>query len=155
MDGLCRAVGGPGLADDASLATNAGRRAQHDALDVRLAKWCAEQDADAAVELLWADGVPVAKVVLPHEQALNPQLQATGWFTTLQHPVTGANVHGGFPAIFGLGPSPAELHRAPPPTLGQHNHEVLSSVLGLDDDEIAELVADGVIGTEVGGGSAW
>jgi crotonobetainyl-CoA:carnitine CoA-transferase CaiB-like acyl-CoA transferase len=37
--------------------------------------------------------------------------------------------------------------RRPTPTLGQHNHEVLSSVLGLTDDEIAELEAQRVIGT--------
>ena len=38
------------------------------------------------------------------------------------------------------------LHRATP-TLGQDNHDVLSRVLGLGDDEIATLEADGVIGT--------
>ena len=33
----------------------------------------------------------------------------------------------------------------PAPLLGQHNHEVLAE-LGLTDDEIAELEAEGVIG---------
>jgi hypothetical protein len=33
--------------------------------------------------------------------------------------------------------------------LGQHNHELLSE-LGLSDDEIAELEADGVIGRAPG-----
>jgi crotonobetainyl-CoA:carnitine CoA-transferase CaiB-like acyl-CoA transferase len=36
--------------------------------------------------------------------------------------------------------------RSPPPTLGQHNDEVLGGVLGLSDDEIRGLRADGVIG---------
>ena len=31
--------------------------------------------------------------------------------------------------------------------LGQHNHEILDRLLGLSDDEIAELEADGLIGT--------
>ena len=35
----------------------------------------------------------------------------------------------------------------PAPTLGEHNHEVLSGILGLSDDEIAQLEADKVIGT--------
>ena len=35
----------------------------------------------------------------------------------------------------------------PAPTLGQHNHEVLSGVLGLDDAEIARLAEKKVIGT--------
>jgi crotonobetainyl-CoA:carnitine CoA-transferase CaiB-like acyl-CoA transferase len=38
------------------------------------------------------------------------------------------------------------LHR-PPPTLGEHNEEVLSDRCGLTDDELARLAAGGVIGT--------
>jgi crotonobetainyl-CoA:carnitine CoA-transferase CaiB-like acyl-CoA transferase len=37
--------------------------------------------------------------------------------------------------------------RTPSPTLGQHNHEVLSEVLGLDDAEIRRLEEQQVIGT--------
>ncbi|MBB4365282.1 crotonobetainyl-CoA:carnitine CoA-transferase CaiB-like acyl-CoA transferase [Bradyrhizobium sp. CIR18] len=33
------------------------------------------------------------------------------------------------------------------PTLGQHNEEILSGLLGLSDAEIARLVKDGMIGT--------
>jgi hypothetical protein len=33
------------------------------------------------------------------------------------------------------------------PTLGQHNHDVLSGVLGLSDTEIVELERDEIIGT--------
>jgi hypothetical protein len=38
--------------------------------------------------------------------------------------------------------------------LGEHNAEVLRDVLGLSDDEIQQLEADGVIGTKVAGGMA-
>ena len=74
---------------------------------------------------------------------------------TVDHPVTGPTVHGGFPARFSAGPAPADLHRSAPPTLGQHNHQVLSEVLGLGDDEIAALSRDGIIGTKPEGGTAW
>jgi crotonobetainyl-CoA:carnitine CoA-transferase CaiB-like acyl-CoA transferase len=64
-------------------------------------------------------------------------------------------VHSGFPAIFSAGPAPQSLHTAPPPTLGQHNREVLGG-LGLSEADIAELEAAGVIGTDPGrGGLAW
>ena len=36
---------------------------------------------------------------------------------------------------------------APAPTLGQHTDEVLRDELGIDDDELARLEAEHVIGT--------
>jgi crotonobetainyl-CoA:carnitine CoA-transferase CaiB-like acyl-CoA transferase len=39
--------------------------------------------------------------------------------------------------------------RSAPPTLGEHNREILLDVLGLTDAEIAELSRDGIIGTEM------
>ena len=44
---------------------------------------------------------------------------------------------------FSAGPN--QFHRNPAPLLGQHNHELLAEI-GLSDDEVAELEAQGVIG---------
>ena len=41
---------------------------------------------------------------------------------------------------------PDRVHRQPAPLLGQHNREVLAG-LGLSDNDIDELQAQGVIGT--------
>ena len=114
--GLCRALGEPDWASAADLQTMAGRRAAHDAIDEALSTWCAPRDADAIVDALWAAGVPAAKVVLPHEQASNPQLLARQYFTTVTHPVTGENLHGGFPGDV-LGGSGAGR---PPPRATAH-----------------------------------
>ena len=35
--------------------------------------------------------------------------------------------------------------RTPAPTMGQHSFEVLSELLGVDPEHIAELMADGAI----------
>jgi crotonobetainyl-CoA:carnitine CoA-transferase CaiB-like acyl-CoA transferase len=37
--------------------------------------------------------------------------------------------------------------RRPPPTLGQHNAEVLTELCGLAEADLERLTADGVIGT--------
>jgi crotonobetainyl-CoA:carnitine CoA-transferase CaiB-like acyl-CoA transferase len=36
-------------------------------------------------------------------------------------------------------------YRLPPPTLGQHTEEVLRGLLGMDEERIARLRADGVV----------
>ena len=39
--------------------------------------------------------------------------------------------------------------RRPPPTLGEHNREILAGILGLSSAEIDQLARDGIIGTEM------
>ena len=101
------------------------------------AEWCATRKADEIVEALWARGLPVAKVMQPHDQADIPQLVARGFFETVDHPVTGAARHPTLP--FALG---SRVHRRHAPLLGEHTAEVL----GLTDGDVAQLEADGVIG---------
>ena len=39
--------------------------------------------------------------------------------------------------------------RSTPPTLGEHNREILGGLLGLSDAELDQLTRDGIIGTEM------
>ena len=63
----------------------------------------------------------------------------------MKHPVTGETRYPSFPAIFSG--FERDLHRTPPPTLGQHNREILQGDLGLSDAEVARLEAEQIIGT--------
>jgi crotonobetainyl-CoA:carnitine CoA-transferase CaiB-like acyl-CoA transferase len=133
----------PFWAMDPDLLARAGRRLAHDAIDRHLAEWCAERKADEVVDLLWDAGVPVAKVLQPHEQATLPPLLHRGFFEDVEHPVTGSSRHGSLPMRLSRGPE--RLHRRHAPLLGEHNDEVLRA-LGLTDAELAQLEADGVTG---------
>jgi crotonobetainyl-CoA:carnitine CoA-transferase CaiB-like acyl-CoA transferase len=141
---LTEALDKPDWALDPSLSTERGRRAQHDLIDARLAQWCALRSGDEIVELLWAAGVPVAKVMQPHRQMELAQLRERGFFEYVGHPVNIAAPHSTLPVRLANGPD--SFHRSPAPLLGEHNHELLCA-LGLNDDEIAALEHDGVIGT--------
>jgi crotonobetainyl-CoA:carnitine CoA-transferase CaiB-like acyl-CoA transferase len=142
--GLVDALGSPEWAADPALRTHAGRRAQHDLLDEKLAAWAAEQDLDKAVELLVAAGVPAAPAVDPRRTSEHPQFRARRYYEEMDHPTVGTHLYPSSPFRF------ASVDRwllTPPPTFGQHNHEILRE-LGLSDDEIAELEASDLIGTK-------
>ncbi|MDG4668557.1 CoA transferase [Mycobacterium sp. 236(2023)] len=141
--GLCDALGDPEWAT-ADLAAAEGRRAHHDLIDRHLSAWCAERSRDQIVETLWGNGVPVAKVLQPHRQTEIPQLAARAFFEAVEHPVNPATPHSTLPFRSTRGPD--RVHTAPAPLLGQHNHQILGE-LGLTEEEIGRLEADGVIGT--------
>jgi crotonobetainyl-CoA:carnitine CoA-transferase CaiB-like acyl-CoA transferase len=63
----------------------------------------------------------------------------------MKHPVTGETRYPSFPATFSA--FERDLHRTPPPTLGQHNREILQGDLGLSDAEVAHLETAKIIGT--------
>jgi crotonobetainyl-CoA:carnitine CoA-transferase CaiB-like acyl-CoA transferase len=128
---------------DPSLSTAASRREQHDIIDEHLADWCAQRTGDEIVERLWDAGVPVGKVMQPHRQTELPQLAFRRFFEDVGHPVNAPAKHSTLP--FKLSRGPDRVHARPAPLLGEHNRELLSE-LGLTDDEITELEADGVIG---------
>jgi crotonobetainyl-CoA:carnitine CoA-transferase CaiB-like acyl-CoA transferase len=141
--GLCEAVERGDWVTDPELSTTAGRRTRHDDIDEHLAVWCGGRTGDDIVDTLWEHGVPVAKVMQPHRQTEIPQLAARGFFEDVGHPVNARTPHSTLPFTFSRGPE--RVHAEPAPLLGQHNHELLTE-LGLTQEEIADLEAQGVIG---------
>jgi crotonobetainyl-CoA:carnitine CoA-transferase CaiB-like acyl-CoA transferase len=144
---LVREVGHATWAADEQLANSGGRQDRHDELDAVLAKWCEGRTADDIVEALWPVGVPVAKVMMAHEQAELAQLSARGFFEEVDHPVTGRGRYS-TDAMVRSNESPANPSRRAP-LLGEHNADVLCELGGLSREEVAQLEADGVISTQV------
>jgi crotonobetainyl-CoA:carnitine CoA-transferase CaiB-like acyl-CoA transferase len=113
--------------------------------EVDPAEWFAHQDPALVTERLAAAGIPAAVVVSPSLVTENPQLTARGFLQRLNHPRTGPGLYPCPP--FTPPDGVARWLRRTPPTLGQHNREVLAELCGLTDADIDRLAADGVIGT--------
>lgn len=139
---LVTAVGEPAWALDPALASASGRRAAEDTVDEHIQQWCALRTADEVIDVLWTAGVPVAAVRMPHAPERR-QLDARGFYESVVQPGVGTVEIAGLPVRFPATPGPA--HRSPAPLLGEHNHDVLTRVLGMDPAEIAELEADGTL----------
>jgi crotonobetainyl-CoA:carnitine CoA-transferase CaiB-like acyl-CoA transferase len=140
---LRNALDDPAWAADAAYETARGRRLDQDSIDEALAVWCRERSADEIVGLLWAAGVPVAKVTQPHRQPELSQLAVRGFFEELDHPVAPPARFATLPMTFARGPR--QLHRRHAPLLGEHTAELLHEI-GLSEVEIEALEREGVIG---------
>ncbi|HLN17247.1 MAG TPA: CoA transferase [Acidimicrobiales bacterium] len=139
---LVEVLGHPAWADRPELGTEAGRRAAHDEIDAGLGAWSSARPAEDQAEELSRAGVPAAVVIAARDMVHNPQLLHRRLFETEDHPVTGPHEIPIMP--FRLRGVPTWLRRTSP-TLGEHNDEVLGE-LGLDQEEIVRLVAEGVVG---------
>lgn len=137
-------MGRPAWCDD-SLATLPGRRERGDEIDSHLAAWFADRERDPTVELLASVGVPAAPVVSPSLVTDNPQLRDRGFFESLTHSRIGQALYPTPP--FALLTDQREWLLRPPPTLGEHNEEVLRDQCGLTDQDLEPLAASAVIGT--------
>jgi crotonobetainyl-CoA:carnitine CoA-transferase CaiB-like acyl-CoA transferase len=140
---LCVAVGKPEWAADPLFATVDGRRQEQDRIDGFLEEWCRERAGGDIVDCLWAAGVPVGKVMLPHRQPDLAQLEFRKYFEELEHPVIGRSRYSTLPMRFSR--NAGNLHVRHAPLLGEHNTELLTE-LGLDQAEIDALEVDGIIG---------
>ena len=138
-------MGRPPWTNDDRFGTVAGRRDRADHIDRGLQDWFGGQKLGRTVDDLAAAGIPAAPVVSPSLVTENPQLEDRGFFETLDHPRTGPGRYPR-PPFAPLDGRYSWLMR-PPPTLGEHNGEVLRDLCGLSDHDLEVLAAAGVIGT--------
>ena len=96
------------------------------------------------METLQSVGVPAGVVLNAEGQFNDLQVKHRGFFHYLDHQVIGRHAYDGF--SFALSRTPGTLTAAP--TLGQHNEYVYKEILGMTDEQIGDLIAEGVITVE-------
>jgi len=143
---LAGLLGRADWAADATLKTAAGRRAIESAIEAAIAAWTSERDPEAAMKAMQAAGIASGVARLPIELLHDPQLQARGFIQEVDRAFIGKHPQPSMPFREGAKPFPI---RKLPPTLGEHNREILGGLLGLSNAEIEQLTHDGIIGTEM------
>ncbi|MBI5947099.1 MAG: CoA transferase [Chloroflexi bacterium] len=140
---LCAVMGQPGLAGDPRFASHQARIANQDALDAVIEAWTASQDRYEVMAACQAAGVAAGAVQDAADLATSdPQLAARRFFTTAESNQWGAYGLDAFPARFdGRRPAPYAGTRE----VGSDTFDVLTGVMGLPDDEVAELMARGAL----------
>ena len=140
---LCAAIGEASLAEDERYRSHRGRAANRVELNARVAAWARSRSCDEVLAVLGPEGadVPCARVARPDELIDDPQLQARGMIERHPHPELGEIVLHGNPLTFS---GAAARARPLAPALGEHNRAVYAEI-GLGEDEIARLAADGVL----------
>jgi benzylsuccinate CoA-transferase BbsF subunit len=127
----------PNWAHGARFASNAARLLNRVELDAHISDWTRAFDAHELAGRLQAAGVQAAPVQDARDLLADPQLAHRGHFVRLRHVHLGEMMFERAGMRFSEGSG--EL-RNPGPNLGEHNHEILGGLLGLDDARIAQLV---------------
>jgi crotonobetainyl-CoA:carnitine CoA-transferase CaiB-like acyl-CoA transferase len=108
-----------------------------------LDEWATDYSVTELMEGAQLRRIPYAVVRPPETLAEDPQLNARGFFSTVEHPELGrAFRYPGGPFFFTT--TPWRISRRPP-LLGEHNAEVYKGELGVTESHLAGLASAGVI----------
>ena len=139
---LAVAMGRPELGDDPRYATHLARGDNQLELDELIAEWTATLDAEELHRLLNEHAVPNGQMYRAPEMLADEHFAARQAIAWVDSPDFGSipmqNV------VPKLSDTPGEIEWSGP-TLGEHNKEVFGGILGLDDDAIGQLRANGII----------
>ena len=125
----------PDIANDPALAQNPGRVIHQQRIDDALSGWCAAHTSTEIIDRLETAKVPVGPIYNVADMLEDPHYNARGLFETVE--IDGEPLK--IPAIMPrLSDSPGGTEW-PGGDVGAHTHEVLSELLGMSDEDIADL----------------
>jgi crotonobetainyl-CoA:carnitine CoA-transferase CaiB-like acyl-CoA transferase len=140
---LCAAMGRDDLVTAAGWATDAERLANLDEVIALIEGWLqTSADVAAVIEKLESHGVPCAPVLTVAETVNHPHFIERGTVRSITDPIAGEVKIPGMPIK--TSDYPAESPYIAP-TLGQHNAEILASLLGKSAADVEALREAGVL----------
>jgi len=138
---LMKAIGRADLLSDPRFADQRSRNQHFDDIFNTIASWTRQRTKFEVMRVLGEVGVPCGAVLDSGDVLANEHLKARGMIRTIEHPTRGSFTMPG--CAVQLSESPVDV--LPSPLLGQHNTEILSSLLGLTTVDLANLKESGII----------
>jgi len=139
---LCQAMQRAELADDERYATHWARGTHQKQLDDLIADWTRTLKAADLLALMEQYGVPAGGIYRAPEMMADPHFQARQAIVRVNHPELGQV------AMQNVAPRLSETPgsvRHCGPALGEHTEEVLTTLLGMQAEQVAQLKTAGVI----------
>jgi len=113
-----------------------------DDFDAIFRPWCLEQTKMEVMEKAQEARVAGTAIQTPEEVVNDPQFNFRGFWTEIEHPVTGKQIYPGAP--FKMQETPWAV-RMPAPLLGEHNEEIYCKKLLYTEEHLVKLKERGVI----------
>jgi crotonobetainyl-CoA:carnitine CoA-transferase CaiB-like acyl-CoA transferase len=143
---LAEIMGRADLQADERFSTVTARHQNQDELDRIVGEWAAQQDPVEAMKLLQVNGIGAGPVFNAEDLQFNEHLRHRKFHEAVDY---GGDT--GFKPLIGrpykLSNTPIHL-KAPAPVFGEGNRYVLKDILGLEDEAIEKLYADGIVSDE-------
>ena len=143
FDKFCRQVVlRPDIVEDQRFSTNVNRARNRLELLPMLKELIGSFPRDLLLERLTAAGIPCGRVAGLHEALTSDRTRRSGLLRDMPHPVAGTTPV--FAPPYRLDGQRLPIRHAPP-TLGEGTREVLQRLLTLDDAQLQDLQAKGVL----------
>ena len=140
---LCDAMGQPELADDPRFATHLARGENQDEIEGIIAEWAARHTAAEIDRILNDAGVICGPIYTIADIFEDEHFRARDMLLEHEDPEFGEYIGPGIVPKFSE--TPGEVRWSATWEEGSHNREVYGGLLGLTDEELAELREEGVL----------
>jgi formyl-CoA transferase len=138
---ICDLIGKPEWKEDPDYSTPNARLDKIKPIFDTIEVWTMTLDKFEVMGLCNPLNIPCGPILSMKELAEEPSLRETGTIVEVDHPQRGKYLTVGNPVK--LSDSPSDVKRSP--LLGEHTDEILKTVVGFDDSEIATAKAEGAI----------
>ena len=140
---FCSVIGNPEWTADSKFKTLLDRKDNEEELDRHVAEWTLNYTPDEVMDMMQKAGIAAgARRTAAFDMGLNDEnIRERGYYYELDHPVIGK--YNARRPSFLL--SKVDFEMRPAPLIGEHNEYVFKDILNMSDDEIEELVIEGVI----------